>query len=80
MGLGDADQRLSDPDRLPLLAVPAGNHPGAGRGDLYHRLVGLHLQQHLVLGDLLPFRHQPPAQLHLGNPFTQIGKLELERH
>jgi len=49
-------------------------------GDLNHGLVGLHFGHGLVLFDPLAFRHQPSAQLDLGNPFTQIGEFEFIVH
>ena len=62
------------------MLADVSHNTGPGRRDLDHRLVRLHLQQRLVLDDTVPFRHEPPAEFDLCDPFAQIGEFEIKRH
>src|SRR5262249_3703668 len=50
------------------------------RRDLDRRLVRLHLDERVVLGDLLPLAHEPARDLAFGQALAQVGKLELVGH
>ena len=53
--------------------------PAAGE-DLDRRLVGLHLDERVVLGDLLALLDEPAGDLPLGETLAEIRQLELVGH
>ena len=65
--LAGADEERPDP-------------PRRRRGDLHRRLVGLHLEERLVLRDHVPFRHEPRADLPVGQALAEVGELQLVAH
>ena len=50
---------------------------GERRRDLGRRLVGDHLDERRVLFDHLALFHEPAIDLGLGDPFAEVGKLEV---
>jgi hypothetical protein len=76
----DHDQHR--PDRRDLALGDEDPRHGAccGRRDLDRRLVGLDLDERVVLRDLLALRDEPARDLALGQPLAEIGQLELIRH
>ena len=54
--------------------------PGRRRRHLDGRLVGLDLDQQVVLGDLLADGDQPADDLALGDPLAEVGHAELVGH
>ena len=78
--LADHDQNRTDGRHLALGDQDARDLPGGGRRDLDRRLVGLDLDQRLVLGDLVALRDEPPGDLALGQPLAEVGQLEFVRH
>ena len=54
--------------------------PGRGRRDLDRRLVGLDLDERVVLCDLLSLDDEPARDLALGQALAEVGQLELVRH
>src|SRR4029079_4410355 len=74
------DQHRPDGDDFSLGNEDACDLP-SGRGrDLDRRLVGLDLDQRVVLGDLLALLDQPAGDLALGQAFAEVRELELVRH
>ena len=69
-----------DRDDVALLREDARHAPGGGRRDLDRRLVGLDLDERVVLGDLLAFADEPAGDLALGQPLAEVRQLELVRH
>jgi len=55
----DDDEHGPDRDDLSFLDEDAGHDPRGGRRDLDSRLVGLDLDERVVLGDLLPLGDEP---------------------
>ncbi len=56
-------------------------HGSRPRGrDLDRRLVGLHLDERLILVDRLPLRDEPARDLGLGEALAEVGQLELVGH
>ncbi len=76
----DQDQRSADRDELALADQDLRDLPRGGRGDLDGRLVGLDLDERVVLGDLLPDLDEPARDLALAHALAQVGKLELVGH
>ena len=78
--LADDDEHRPDRDDVALSDHDPRDFPRRGRGNLDRGLVGLDLDEGVVLGDLLALLHQPTGDLALGQPFAQIRQLELVRH
>ena len=78
--LADHDEHGPDGRDLALLDEDLEHRPGSRRRDLDRRLVGLHLDQRIVLRDALPLRDEPPGDLGLGQPLAQVRQLELVGH
>ena len=76
----DHDQDGADGNDVALGDEDPRNLAGSRRGDLDRRLVGLHLDQRVVLGDLLPLGDEPAGDLALGQPLAEVGQLELVGH
>src|SRR3954464_12393800 len=53
---------------------------GRRRRDLDGGLVGLDLDERLVLRHLVALGHEPACDLALGQPLAEVGQLELVRH
>ena len=51
-----------------------------GRGDVDGGLVGLDLDERVVLPYLLTFGHEPAGDLTLREPLAEVGKPERTRH
>ena len=54
--------------------------PAYGRRDLDGRLVGLDLDERIVLGDLLALGHEPARDLALREALSEVGEPERARH
>src|SRR4029453_340597 len=78
--LSDHDEDRPDRDDLSLLDHDLRDLARGRRGDLDRRLVGLDLDERLVLGDLVPFGHEPAGDLAFGQALAEVGKLELVSH
>ena len=78
--LADHDQHRPDRDDLALGDEDLRDLAGRGRRDLDGRLVGLDLDERVVLGDLLALGDEPAGDLALGQPFAEIRQLELVGH
>ena len=78
--LADHDEDRPDRDDLALLDEDLRDLAGGRRRDLDRRLVGLDLDERLVLGDLVALGHEPAGDLAFGQALAEIGKLELVRH
>ena len=78
--LADHDQHRAHRDDVALRDQDPGDHARRGRRDLDRRLVGLDLDERVVLRDLLPLRDEPARDLALGQALPEIGQLELVRH
>ena len=78
--LADHDQHGPDRHDLALGHEDARDLPGRRRRNLDRRLVGLHLDERVVLGDLLALGDEPARDLALGQALAEIGELELVRH
>ena len=76
----DHDEERADGDDLALRDQDPAHDSARRRRDLDRRLVGLDLDEGVVLGDLLPLRDEPAGDLALGEPLAQIGEPELVRH
>ena len=77
-----SDHDQNGPDRHDLALGDEDLRDGSSRrrGDLDRRLVGLDLDQRIVLRDLLALAHEPARDLALGQPLAQVGQPELVRH
>ena len=87
LGLGGpgavpADHHEHGPDRDDVaLGNEDPRHDTRGRRrDLDRRLVGLDLDEWLVLRDLVPLGHEPTGDLALGQALAEIRQLELILH
>ncbi len=78
--LADGHQRIADKDRGVRSHVQPEHGPGIGGRQLDHRLVGLDLEQRLVVGDHVALGDQPLHDPSFVDPFTHIGEVENERH
>ena len=76
----DHDQHGPDRHDVALGDADARHLPRRRGRDLDGRLVGLDLDERLVLGDLVALGHQPAGDLALGQALAEIGQLELVRH
>ena len=76
----DHDEHRADRGDLALRDEDARDEARGRRGDLDGRLVGLDLDERLVLGDLVADRDEPARHLALGQPLAQVGQLERVRH
>ena len=76
----DDDDHWSRPERPPSAAKIRETTPGRGRRDLDRRLVGLDLDERVVLGDLLPLGDEPACDLAFGQALAEVGQLELVGH
>ena len=76
----DRDQQLADGD--DLAGFPAERHHDAGgrRRHLHHRLVGLDLDDGLVLDDVVADGDEPRDDLGLGQALADVDESELHRH
>jgi hypothetical protein len=74
------DERRAVGNELALADEDAGDGPGGRGGDLDGRLVGLDLDERVVLLDLLADLDEPAGDLALGNPLAEVRKLDLVRH
>ena len=77
-----ADHHDHGADRchVALLHQDLEHRPGARRGDLDRRLVGLHLDERLILVHLVALGDEPAGDLGLGEAFSQVRQLELVGH
>ena len=78
--LADHDEHRPDRDDLALGDEDPRDLPGRRRRDLDRRLVGLDLDERIVLGDLLALRDEPAGDLALGQALAEVGQLELVGH
>ena len=78
--LADDDEHRPDRDDLAFLDEDLRDLAGGGRRDLDGRLVGLDLDERLVLGDLVALGDEPAGDLAFGQALAEVGKLELVRH
>ncbi len=76
----DDDEDRAHRDNLALGDEDARHDTARGRRDLHGRLVRLHLDQRVVLGDLRALCHEPARDLAFGEALAEIRKLELVRH
>jgi len=76
----DENEWRANRDELALGHEDLRHLAGSRRGDLDRRLVGLDLDEGVVLGDVLPHLHQPARDLSLADALAQVGKLELVGH
>ncbi len=79
-GCADDDELSSDRRDLALGDEDLQHRSAVRRRDLDGRLVGLDLDERVVLGDLLPLRDEPAGDLALGETLAEVGKLERARH
>jgi hypothetical protein len=77
LAIADDHERSADRDELTLLDEDARDRPGRRRGDLDRRLVGLDLDERIVLGDRLADLDEPAGDLALADALAEIGELEL---
>ena len=79
---GGADQGESRADRgdLALAHDDAQDDAVDRRADLDGRLVGLDLDDRLVLGDRVSLAHEPAGDLALGQALAEIRQRERVRH
>jgi DNA-binding CsgD family transcriptional regulator len=78
--LPDDDDHSADRRDVALGDQDLQHRPGARRGDLDRRLVRLHLDERLILADGLTLLDEPARDLSLGQPFAEVGQLELVGH
>ena len=78
--LADHDDHGSDAGDVSLLDEDLEHRPGARRGDLDRRLVGLHLDERLILVHLVALGDEPAGDLGLGEALAEVGEPELVRH
>ncbi len=71
-GVAEGDEQVAYPDQVSLLHGDGGHGAGIGRGDLDRRLVGLDLQDGLVLAHLVAHRDEHPEDLTLVNALSQV--------
>ena len=76
----DHDEELAHRHDVALFGEDAAHHAGRRRRHLDGRLVGLDLDQQVVLGHLLAGGHEPADDLALGHPLAQVGHAELVGH
>ena len=76
----DHDEHGADRRDLALLDEDLEHRALPRRGDLDGGLVGLHLDERLILRDRVALRDEPARDLGLGQPLAEIGQLELVRH
>src|SRR6266536_763211 len=76
----DYDQHRADGDDLAFGDEDPCDLSGRGRRDLDRRLVGLDLDERIVLSDLLPLGDQPPGDLAFGQALAEVRELELVSH
>ena len=70
----------ADSGELSFARDDAQDDPGHGRADLDGRLVGLNLDDRLVLVDGLALTNEPARDLAFGQPITEIRQRERVRH
>ena len=75
----DPDERAPDAEHVARFAVQSDDRSRHRWGDLDRRLVGQHLRQHRVGGDLVADRDQPTHDLGLRDPLPHVGELHLEQ-
>ena len=80
LAAADHDEHRADGDDLALGDEDPGHGPGGGRRDLDRGLVGLDLDERVVLGELLPLGHEPAGDLALGEALAEVRQFELVRH
>ena len=78
--LADHDELRADGGDVTLRHEDLQHRAGVRRRDLDRRLVGLDLDERVVLGDLLPLGDEPAGDLALREPLAEVGKLERARH
>ena len=78
--LADHDEHGPDGSDLTLLDEDLEHRAAPRRRDLDRRLVGLHLDERLVLLDALPLRDEPACDLGFRETLAEVGELELVRH
>ena len=78
--VADHDEHRPDRDDLALRDEDPRHLAGGRRRDLDRRLVGLDLDERVVLGDLLALGDEPARDLALGQALAEVGQLELVRH
>ena len=78
--LADHDEHRPDGHDLALGDHDSRHLAGRGRRNLDGGLVGLDLDQRLVLRDLLALLYEPAGDLALGKTLTEIRELELVGH
>ncbi len=76
----DHDEHGPDRDDVALRDPDARDEAGGRRRDLDRRLVGLDLDERLVLRDLVPLRDEPAGDLPFGQSLAEIRQLELVPH
>ena len=76
----DHDEHGADRHHLAFRNEDAGDDAGGGRRDLDGRLVRLHLDERVVLGDLRTLGDEPAGDLALRQALPEIRQLELVRH
>src|SRR4029079_1512559 len=78
--LADHDEHRPHRNDLAFGDENAPDLPRRRGRDLDRRLVGLDLDQRVVLGDLLTLLDEPAGDLALGQALAEVRKLELVRH
>ena len=76
----DQGEGGADGGELSLLCEDAQNDAVDRRADFDGRLVGLDLDDRLVLDNRVALADEPPGDLTLGQAFTKIRKRERVRH
>ena len=80
LAVADDDERSADRDELAFGHEDARDGAGGRRGDLDRRLVGVDLDERVVLLDVLADLDEPAGDLALGDPLAEVRKLELVGH
>ena len=80
VAVADHDEDGADRDDVPFGHEDARDLAGRRRRDLDRRLVGLDLDERLILHDLVPLGDEPAGDLPLGQALAEIWQLELVRH
>ena len=73
----DRHEHGADRDDLTLADEDARDDAGGRRRDLDDRLVGLDLDERVILADLLPLRNEPACDLALRQALAEVGQPEL---